>query len=140
MWAYFCAMYDCVNCVSPNIYLYKCSQLVWVSVLWINMSCAHVNCITPQTVWHNLLIISLFMCAILVITPQMCQYCIIAWMLLQRWISFVIQIYAQGEVIPLQYYLAKNRMLVCNRYECGCVFMHVVFECIIVVLLVNFIS
>jgi len=104
------------------------------------MSCAHVNCITPQTVWHNLLIISLFMCAILVVTPQMCQYCIIAWMLLQRWISFVIQIYAQGEVIPLQYYLAKNRMLVCNRYECGCVFMHVVFECIIVVLLVNFIS
>jgi len=44
------------------------------------------------------------MCAILVVTPQMCQYCIIAWMLLLRWISFVIQIYAQGEVFPLQYY------------------------------------
>ena len=42
--------------------------------------------------------ITLHVCDISRVTPQMYQYCIIAQMLLLRWVSFFIQIYAHGEV------------------------------------------
>ena len=74
------------------------------------------------------------------VTPQMCQYCIIARMILLRWISVVIQIYAHGWGISASVLLGIAKNAKRYRYECECVFMHVIFECITVVLLVNFIS